>query len=293
MLLMSFMGNRAKNHHIVPKVLQKQFAIPGDQQRIWRVKRDANGAFQSLEPKRLAKSFVIKDYYTILENNQRSDLIERELYGKIDDFLGRLLPDVIGALNRGVAFKFSKETLDSIREIIRHMITRTPDFLEHDDVGIGKEVVEATLQTLSSENSSDQRRQLEAQLRDDVQLQDIGRHIRVTAKLKNSSRVSKALSEYVPRWSISQSKHSYILASRMVYRIGNGGSNGLSSPKMEMWMPITPKIALVLVRDPKNEIPHRVIDTPKHIRQVNEYAVKTSFEVASHSETLLKSLIRQ
>lgn len=289
---MTFMANRAKNHHIVPQVLQKQFAIPGDQKRIWRAKKIQNGTFQSLELKRIAKSFIIKDYYTILENNERSDIIERELYGKIDDFLGRLLPDVIDALNRGITPKFSKETLDSIREIIIHMVTRTPDFLEHDDVGIGKEVVENTLQALSSENSAEQRKQLEADLSDDIQLRDLGRHLRVTAKLKNSPRVRKALTEYVPRWSVSHSKHSYILSSKMVYLIGNGGPNGLSNPKMEMWMPITPKITLVLVRDPKNRIPHLVIDTPEHIRQVNEFAVKRSFEVASHSQKLLKSLIK-
>jgi len=286
------MSKRAKNHHIVPKVLQKQFAIQGDEQRIWRTKRDDCGIFQSIERKRFAKAFVIKDYYTVLENDQRSDLIEREFYAKIDDFLGRLLPEVIEILNDGNIPEFSPENLDAIREIAMHMAKRTPDFLdEQDDIAIGKELVKAILEESSDQLPLARRKQFEAILTDDVRLRDKGRDIRVTATLENSQRVNEALSHLVPRWAISKTKHSYILASRMVYRIGNGGPNGLSNPKMEMWMPITPKIALVLVRDPENTIPYRNIDTPSHIRKVNEYALKNSFEVASHSHSLLKSLV--
>ncbi|MEE9347028.1 MAG: DUF4238 domain-containing protein [Robiginitomaculum sp.] len=289
---MTLMDNRAKKHHIVPQVLQKQFAIQGDQQRIWRTKREAcSRSFQSLGRKRIAKTFVINDYYTVLENDQRSDLIEREFYAKIDDFLGRILPEIIQILNSGSIPEFSPESLDAIREVTMHMAKRTPDFEEHDDIALGRELVETTLQDLSDQIPLARRKQLEADLTDDVRLRDKGRDIRVTARIENSQRVNEALSQLVPRWAISETKHSFILASRMVYRIGNGGPNGLSNPKMEMWMPITPKIALVLVRDPGNRIPHRVVDTPDHIRRINEYAVRNSFEVASHSEALLKSLV--
>ena len=175
-----------------------------------------------------------------------------------------------------------------------HMAKRTPDFLDgHNDIAMGRKLVEDTLKYASGEIPVAHRKQLEADLKDAARLQDKGRDIRVTATLKNSTRINEALSEFVPRWAVSETKHSYILASRMVYRIGNGESNGLINPNMEMWMPITPKIALVLLRDPENKIPHRVVDTPVHIRRVNEYAVKNSFEVASHSEALLKSLVRR
>lgn len=287
------MGKRAKNHHIVPKVLQKNFTIQGDQRRIWRTKRDTNGYFRPLERKNIANTFFIKDYYTVLENDQRSDLVEREFYGKIDDFLGKLLPEVVEILNNGNIPKFSSEDLDSIRDVVMQMTKRTPDFLgEQDDVEVGRELVEKTLQSSSSEISPAERNQLEGYSRDDIRLLDIGRDVRVKATLQNSQRVNEALSQLVPRWAVSKTKHSYILASRMVYRIGNGGPNGLINPNMEMWMPIAPKIALVLVRDPENKIPQRVVESPRQIRRVNEYAIRNSFEVASNSERLLKSLIR-
>jgi len=66
-----------------------------------------------------------------------------------------------------------------------------------------------------------------------------------------------------------------------------------AAPKMEMWMPISPKVAIVLVRDKEQKIPLRVVDCPDHIRKVNEYAMRKSIYIASHSEKLLKSLINQ
>ena len=286
------MGNRAKNHHIVPQVLQRQFAIEADSPRIWRATKDPHGRYSTPERKPIDKTFVIRDYNTILENDQRSDRIERAFYAKLDDFLGRIVPEVIGILNRGEIPDFSEEALDSLRHAAMHMAKRTPDFLkQHDDVALGRELVESTLQDLTDDAPIEQRQQLQANLSDDVRLRDQGRHIRVTGTIKDSPRVKDALYEFVPRWAISETRHSYILSSRMVYRIGNGGPNGLSNPNAEMWMPISAKIALVLVRDPQNRIPHKVVESSKHIRQINEYAVRNSFEIASHSEALLKSLV--
>ena len=289
------MGKRAKRHHIVPQILQKQFGIRGDEQRVWRSKRDEDSErFQALERKLIKNTFVINDYYTVLENDQRSDVIERKFYGPIDDYLGNLLPQVLQILEAGDIPDFSSEALESIRQVVMHMAKRTPDFLEeHNDIEMGRELVKDTLKYGSGEIPVSYRKELEADLINTARLKDIGRDIRVKATLENSTRINDVLSEFVPRWVISQTKHSYILASRMVYRIGNGASNGLINPNMEIWMPISPKIALVLLRDPDNNIPHVFIDTPARIRRVNEYAVKNSFEVASHSEALLKSLLRQ
>jgi hypothetical protein len=59
-------SGRAKNHHIVPQVLQRQFAIPDDPKRIWRDKKNKGGLFETLEPKLIEKAFVRRDFYTIL-----------------------------------------------------------------------------------------------------------------------------------------------------------------------------------------------------------------------------------
>jgi len=286
------MANRAIKHHIVPKVLQKQFAIEDDPKRIWRIKRDKNQVFQSLERKPIENAFIIRDYYTVLEQNKRSDRVEREFYGKIDDFLGRLLPQLITTLAQGEIPKFSSESLDAMRIMMMQMAKRTPDFLsDHDDVNLGRELVESLIKGLSGEKHAKRRKELEKDLTDIDRLREQGRDIRVKATLSDSEQINNELLQFVPRWAISQTKHSFILSSRMVYRIGNGGPNGLSNPNMEMWMPISPKIALVILRDPHKKVPYKYIASSSHIRQINEYAMRNSFEIGSHSKALLKSLI--
>lgn len=285
------MVKRAVNHHVVPKVLQREFAIENDNRRIWRAKRCRNGRFSVVQKKRIDKTFVRRNYYTTLEGEQQSDRIERDFYGKIDDFLGRTLPEVLTILKEGAIPSFASVSLSSLRTVVMHMAKRTPDFLERpDDSEIGRELVEMTLNALPSSAPKEHRERLVSTLQDESKLRDRGRDIRVKATLKESEKVNDALLEFIPRWVVSRSHHSFILSSKMLYRIGNGGPNGLINPNMEMWMPISPKISLVLVRNEHNSIPHRVIAEPNSIRKFNEYAVRNSFEVASHSEALLRSL---
>ena len=282
------MSKRAKRHHIVPKTLQKQFAIPPDNKQLWRAKRGTDGSFGSITRKNILKSFVSHDHYTVLLDGTRSDVVEKEFYSKIDNFLGAIIPEMLAILEAGQIPEFSPETLELLRETVMHMAKRTPDFAElQDEVELGKELI---TEALSLETDPTLIAELTSALNDDAKLKDKGRDIRVRATLTNSQRVKAALSELVPRWAKSETKHSYILSSRMVYRIGNGGRNGLVNPKFEMWFPIHPKYALVLVRDPKRNIPHIVTDSPEHIRKVNKYAVRESHEIASHSHALLRSL---
>lgn len=292
---MSFVvPKRAINHHIVPQVLQNQFAIVGDEPRIWRAKRDkVSNSYHPPERKKIAKTFVIRDYNTILNNNQFSDEIEREFYGAIDDFLGRFLPRVIEALKVGETPQLSPQALESIRYVAMQMAKRTPDFLfGHSDLELGREFVETTLSALPSNAPFEQRDRLERDLSSDARLIARGRDIRVKATLMDSERVNDMISQLEPRWAVSETKHSLILSSRMIYRIGNGGPNGLVNPKMEIWMPVAPKFSLVLLRDPNGKIPGRVRLPPNQIREINEYALENSFEIASHSQPLLNSLIR-
>ncbi len=287
------MAARARNHHIVPEVLQKQFTIPGHSRRIWRAKRNKENKFNLPEEKSIGKSFVVRDYNTIIQNENPSDIIEKKFYGEIDDYLGRFLPEITQIFADGRIPLISGDALKSLRLVVLEMAKRTPDFLVgHSDVEVGREAVEGSLKDLPDNASMSLKKQLEAELADIVKLRVRGRHIRVTATIEVSERIKNALADFKVRWSVSETKHSYIISSIMVYRIGNGGPNGIVNPNMEFWMPITPKIALILVRDPLNIIPLRSVDTPDHIRQVNVYAIQNSFEVGSHSKDLLNSLLK-
>ena len=281
---------RSKNHHFVPKVMQKPFAAQS--KLIWYSTRNSEGLFGRPELKSIGKTFRIRDYYTVLNGDNRSDTIEKKFYGPIDDYLGRLLPNVFEAFDRREIPTFTSVSLDSIRKVILEIAKRTPDFIKkHSDVETGRQIVEASVLSIPTSTESARRSQLLKDLQDPQRLKDYGRDVRVRATIRRSLKIEDALQSFSVRWAVSETRHSYILSSMMAYRIGNGGSNGFSNPNMEIWMPISPKISLVLAQDPMNSIPLMVIDTPAHIRQVNEYAVQNSEQIASHSRELLESLI--
>jgi Protein of unknown function (DUF4238) len=280
---------RSKNHHFVPQVLQRQFAAkPG---HIWYSERGEDGTFKSPQLKEIDKAFRISNFYTVLSGDVPSDVVEKEFYGRIDGYLGKMLPKVLRGFEQGVIPTFSGIPLDSLRKVVVEMAKRTPEFTEiYDETAIGREVVESTLAALPNYPASEERRLLLAEMGNPSRLREIGRSLRVRSTIVRSALIENALEDFAVRWAFSGSHHSFLLSSLMVYRIGNGGSNGLSNPNMEMWMPISPKIALVLARDPKNLIPLKVLEDSDHIRQVNEYASSSSRQIASHSKLLLESL---
>ena len=284
-------GKRSRHHHIVPKALQKSFCFEG--KTLWYCERGADGKFSKPAVRNIGSAFVIFDYNTVLVGGKPSDIVESQFYGKIDNYLGQLLPSLVAGFKERRVPTFSGKSLTSLQRVIFEMVKRTPDFTKkNDDIKTGREIVEAELSALDEgDHREGDRVRVVADLNNDVVLRQLGRHARVSATISQMPLVNDALKEFSVRWATIEGKESFILSSLMAYRIGNGGNNGLSNPDMEIWMPISPKVSLVLVRDPLNKIPLRVPEVRDHVRAVNEFAVANSNFIASHSDTLLKSLI--
>ena len=270
-------------------MLQKPFTK--NQKNIWYSQRDEDGSYSAPQYRNIASCFRINDYYTILDGDDRSDVIERHFYGKIDNYLGEMIPKVLLAFANGNVPTLSGEALNNLRQVIMQLAKRTPDFVkDHNDVEMGLHFVKSILEEMDEQSDLIERKIYEGHLNDPAKLRDYGRDIRNRATLPNSDRINKALENLHVRWSKIETEHSYILSSMMAYRIGNGGPNGLMNPNMEIWMPVTPKIALVLIGKHHKSVPHVVTDTRDHIRKVNEYAMRNSTQIASQSKELLESL---
>lgn len=284
-------SQRAKIHHFLPQTLQRPFR--NDEGKIWYSESDNEGKFCKPELRNTSSTFKIRDYYTTVENGVLSDKIETEFYGVLDDFLANFLTEVHEVLNNGKTPDVSGGALSSIRKVLYHLIIRTPDFVKkYDDTTIGKEVIEATISDAEEAGLQDEKvAVLKADLTDSTKVRNLGRSVRAQGQASQSILVEEALKDFDVRFAVSRGKHSFILASQCAYRIGNGGHNGLNNPKMEIWMPISPKRALVLVRDKAKKIP-MIVDEPRdHVRSVNEFAVRNAKQIASHSDTLLRSLL--
>ncbi|MDH5452846.1 MAG: DUF4238 domain-containing protein [Paracoccaceae bacterium] len=284
-------SKRAKKHHFVPKVLQKEFCNTPN--KIWYSEKNLSNGFSKPELRNIESTFRIRDYYTVFVGGRASDMVEREFYGKVDDYLGKLIPDVLSTFARKEVPIFSGNALRSVQRVVFEMIKRTPDFVKkHDEIEIGREIVERELATLSDEVESELRRsELTQELQSEAALRMLGRTVRVRACIARSKKIDDALKDFHVRWAISESKHSFVLSSLIAYRIGNGGSNGLVNPMMEIWMPISPKVALVLLRDPDGRVPNRIAIDRDKIRQVNEYAYRNCNQLGAHSEELLSSIV--
>jgi len=284
------MRNRAKNHHIVPKVLQKNFAIEG--KHIWFTERQNNGLFHEPELRNIKKTFRKKDYYTVLEDGKRSDIIEKRFYGDIDDYLGRILPDILNTFAEDKIPNFSGQALDSIRQVIMQMAKRTPDFVkDHNDIDMGRKFVIGMLQTPDTKMRNEYQGYLDKP--NNSKLRELGRDIRVRATLNNSERIEEALQNRSVHWAKIETNHSFILSSRMALWLGNGEANGLINPLLEIWMPISPKISLILFWNKNKNFPLMNTVDRDFVRRLNMYAVENSDQIASYSKPLLKSLIHQ
>jgi hypothetical protein len=201
------------------------------------------------------------------------------------------LPVIESNLNDGVVPTFSGAPLTSLRNMVFEMIKRTPAFTaKHDDLELGTQIVAQALNDIDESSDTVNVDRLNSLIKNSVRLKALGRHIRVRAVISKMPKVAEALKSFSVRWAVSNTKHSYILSGLAAYRIGNGGHNGLSNKNCEIWMPITPKIAIVLFQDDENSIPLVVFDTPDHIRQVNLFAAANSGQIASHSKLLIESI---
>jgi hypothetical protein len=281
------MRNRAKNHHIVPKVLQKNFAIQG--KHIWFTERQNNGLFHEPELRNIKKTFRKKDYYTVLEDGVRSDIIEKNFYGDIDNYLGRILPEVLDTFAKGNIPKFSGQPLYSIKQCVMQMAKRTPDFLQdHNDIDMGRKFAKGMLESADTNVRNKYQRYLDEP--NNNKLRELGRDIRVRATPKNSERIEEALQNRSVHWAKIETNHSFILSSRMALWLGNGEANGLMNPLLEIWMPISPKISLILFWNKNKDFPLMNTVDRDFVRRLNMYAVENSNQIASHSKELLYSL---
>lgn len=283
---------RSKAHHYVPEVLQKAFTVDGE--NLWFSKRDENGSFKKIDLKNKDKAFVKRNYNTIIKDGERSDIYERVFYGNVDQYLGTLLPEIFSIFERGGVPKFSGPSLDSLRRIVLVTATRSPDFHKRfDEVGMAREMLLEILEVEKERLSPSDLAELQKDLSDPQRLRDLGRTARVRGSAGRMKRAEKVLRDFSVKWAIAPSFYPFILSSKAVYRIGNGGPNGLKHKKMEMWMPLSPKICVILVRDKRNKLPLTWNLSVEKVMEINSHITYQSLEIGGSSREILDIAIRQ
>lgn len=285
------MSNRAKRHHIVPQTLQRPFC--DHEGKLWFAEKNAAGTFKEPELRSPNGAFWVRDYYTVLEDDAPSDVIETGFYGNLDNFLGQLIPQFNLRLEASEAPVMDVELQNALKVAIFELIKRTPDFIKVSDYDVGLEFLEGVLAEEGKGTvTNDRRAELRAELDKPHKIKARGRDIRVRGSLSRSGNVEEALKSRSFRYVVAKKGHSFILSNAIAYRIGNGGSNRLQNPESEIWMPISPRFAIALVADPTKKIPLICESDRDHVREINEYAASQSRSIASHSKKLIDSITR-
>lgn len=282
-------GKNSKHHHYVPKGLQKHFCENG--RNLWYSEK-TDVSYSPPEWRNIDNTFKGKYYYTILDSNGKTtDAIEKNFYQVLDNHLASLLDEIKDIFEKGQIPIFEGTQLESIRNLVWELIKRGPDHFSDNDVELGQEVTEKTIERYADfDPTSKEIEKLRIRLADPKQLRQHGRSIRVLAKLEPSELVQTELQKFSVRWAVSRGRHSFLLSSGIVLRTGNGGNNGISNPNAELWFPISPKRAMVLLRDPEGRIPFENEVSQAKVREFNEFAARTSNQIASHSKELLESI---
>ena len=289
-------GKRSRKHHYVPMALQRHFSE--NKKNIWYSEIDEYGEYLDPKYRNIESTFRGFDFYTVLDKEGNpTDLVEKQFYGAIDDYLGALLKEIHAGFDSGDTPVFEGEQLISLHHLVLNLASRTPymsDGKVFDDIEIGRTFAQDVLAALELRAPDHPEiGRFQSMLRDQRLLNLHGKDIRVRGQALPKNGAIEALSDFVVRWAISCGKHSFVLQGSVIYRIGNGGPNGLSNPNCEWWMPISPKRALILVRDPGNRFPLVYKISRDHIREINESSVHNRRELASPSRELLKSITQR
>lgn len=288
------MSGRSRRHHFVPKALQRHFSE--NRKNIWFTSCDDLGKYSKPEWRNISSTFQRHDFYTVIDDSGvPSDQVEKEFYEKVDDYLGDLLSEIHHSLDLSQNPVFEGEVLESLQNLFMVLATRTAHSLTgagHDDFKQGIEFVNKIIERISEvDPDSLELKRYQDTLEDSRKLISFGRNIRVRAMTTRLPRAEKELRNYQARIAVSHGSHSFILHGRAVYRIGNGSSNGILSPTCELWLPISTKRAIILLRDPSGNIPLICTVGREQMRELNLHAVSLGSDLGSRSEKLLVSLI--
>lgn len=280
---------RAKKHHYVPQVLQRRFNA--DNGKIWYAEKDKiTGLFAKAEERNTSSCFMLRDYYTISEANKLSDKVETTFYGEIDSYLGDLLPNLVASLDSNSFPTFTAEAFESLKSVLYHLLTRTPDFVStFDDIEAGQEIIEKTVSALKREGKDHDAIAEEQKLHNSSLLKKLGREARVRGQIKKPEEFTSLMSDFEVFWIKAPDKHRYILGSRIAYIIGNGGPNGISNPKSEIWFPISSRYCMVVMR-PNGGINQLSRDSPKRVKALNLYIARNCSQIGGHSNELITSI---
>lgn len=290
---------RSKRHHYVPKALIRKFSPNG--KNIYYATRDntntgyKDNPFKQINFNNIDKTFCEKDLYTIVQNSRLSDAIEREFYMKFDDGLGKFVTEIIDHLDSGSAPRFYGDALEELRHMFYHMMNRSADWVARfNRIELGEKLANDLIKGGLADHPDLDDHTKRVIMKEPTALKHAGYDLFNRARASRpGERILAELSEMEIRFAKTPEMSSFILPSRGVVPASNGGTTGLGNKKVEMWLPISPRYVMILLRDPFNKIPQMNRLSKAKVKEFNEVAASNSSAVGSNSLQVICRVLGQ
>lgn len=282
---------RSKRHHYVPQALQRSF-VKKKTNRLWYAHRGAIAEdFLVIEERNTISTFQERDFYTVIDSEDRlSDEVERNFFADLDNKIAVVVKDLIEILNSGKTPIVDEPARSFLKIAFYSLFIRTKDIASaRSDSDVGNQLIEDIRGDLVAADFN--KTDIEDFMMNMPDPKKLGRSIRARAQsTRPPIEVMDAVRDYQFYFVKTCNRCSFVLGSKIVYRISNGTNDKLGSPNVELWMIISPKYAMVMAHETFGRMPVFVLNK-KGVSDVNETIRDTCLSIASRSLDLLGKLL--
>ncbi len=279
--------SRSQNHHFVPKTILKHFCVEGSSV-YYATKRKTPF---TIEVRNINSVFKRRHYNTVTRTDgSKSDGLERFFAVELDNYVPNWMDIFQKCLVSGnVSFKSGEDRRRFI-QFFYNLSKRTPDFIEP----IAKEAIQEVFSQENLRKLEEHTRPFTPEERAKFNSPDYQHTVASRSRIENFSRQSIHILETLDSMSLvvatpASPRKSFVVGSNPKIRFEDYPFQELGSEGVELWTPMSPKIAIGFTARQDSTSLLRLDD--KSVRKINMQLAKQSNAIASHSDRLLRSII--
>ncbi len=282
--------SNSKLHHTVPQALLRNFCYDDDKFWYFSRRREKEG----VASRSIQKKFARRHYFsTITKFGTRDDKIERELLQVLDSTMATVVRQIIFDLDKNCLPDLDAKTQQFLRRFLYFHQKRSPDFnLVTLDNLKPEQHVRDSIERYGAHFGPLPDEEIVRLLAPDA-IHDLYEYARVLNTARESEPIMRIFSNMSIVFAKAAVGSQFIISSNPMLRMGSRTGGILGDGSVELWASISPKYMIGLVGPLASARSKSLIVelSQGQVRVTNLHFFKNSTEVASASETLLRSVV--
>jgi len=275
-----------KRNHYIPQFLLRRFTDERGRLHFFDKKRCEKGVLEST-PKDL---FVEGHLYTVVNASGSKDTSAEKYFNTLETRAEIVLKKIVSAAEARILPKLTAEERDTWHHFMYHQWVRVPEqykslWPENHAGAVIDEQIEEFTKTVRPLTSAE-----ETMLADEHHRKRLIKNALIQSLIIPGKRAIEVLQEIglgiavIPR-----NNKAFIIGSIPMVRFGPSMDSDLRSPGVELWFPISSKVAVCPVGPARSER-LILIQKDRQIRAINTAIFRQSQLVAGHSRPLIISI---